>query len=159
MQPSMQHTGDVMGSNRHGGPPGVMAPTYSSTPVPILKEQNDVPLTHKLFTRALINLSEKLYFSFRYQVRLIVHGGAVMALHPSLPHRESAQLVDYIPPLIRIRVSRARRSRCRTTTTPHVHRGDRPQARPWHELDEPSPADLAFPPGLSSTPRVLIPLS
>ena len=65
-------------------------------PVPILKEMNDVPLTRKLLTQALYDLSERLYRSFKRQVRLVVHGGAVMVLHPSLSHRESTQDVDYL---------------------------------------------------------------
>jgi len=65
-------------------------------PGPILKELNDVPLTRKLLTQALYDLSERLYHSFKRQVRLVVHGGAVMVLHPSLSHRESTQDVDYL---------------------------------------------------------------
>jgi hypothetical protein len=67
------------------------APSTSS-----LKEVNDVPLTRNVLTRALRDLSERLYRSFRRQVRLVVHGGAVMVLHPSMKHRESTQDVDYI---------------------------------------------------------------
>jgi hypothetical protein len=44
----------------------------------------------------LTDLSERLYHSFRRQVRLVVHGGAVMVLYPSFCHRESTQDVDYI---------------------------------------------------------------
>ena len=68
----------------------------TSPPVPILKEVNEVPLTRKLLTRLLSDLSERLYRSFRRQVRLVVHGGAVMVLHPSFSHRESTQDVDYV---------------------------------------------------------------
>jgi hypothetical protein len=39
---------------------------------------------------------ERLYHSFRRQVRLVVHGGTVMVLHPSFSHRESNQDVDYV---------------------------------------------------------------
>ena len=66
------------------------------SPVPILKDVNDIPLTRKLLTQALSDLSERLYRSFKRQVRLVVHGGAVMVLHPSLSHRESTQDVDYL---------------------------------------------------------------
>jgi hypothetical protein len=68
----------------------------ASPPVPMLKEVNEVPLTRKLLTRVLSDLSERLYRSFRRQVRLVVHGGAVMVLHPSFSHRESTQDVDYV---------------------------------------------------------------
>ena len=71
--------------------------TPTSTPlVPALKDVNYVPLTRKVLTQAHSDLSERLYHSFRRQVRLVVHGGAVMYLHPSFSHRESTQDVDYI---------------------------------------------------------------
>ncbi|KAH9961806.1 hypothetical protein BC827DRAFT_1260384 [Russula dissimulans] len=63
---------------------------------PILKPVNDVPLTRETLTRVLNDLSDRLYRSFRRQVRLVVHGGAVMVLHHSLKHRESTQDIDYI---------------------------------------------------------------
>jgi len=62
----------------------------------LLKPVNDIPLTRTLLKQALSDLSERLYRSFRRQVRLVVHGGAVMVLHPSFTHRESTQDVDYI---------------------------------------------------------------
>jgi len=65
-------------------------------PAPILNNPNGVPLTRKLLTQVLSDLSERLYRSFKRQVRLVVHGGAVMVLHPSLSHRESTQDVDYV---------------------------------------------------------------
>jgi len=68
----------------------------SSSTASSLKEVNDVPLTRKVLTRVLCDLSERLYRSFRRQVRLVVHGGAVMVLHPHMKHRESTQDVDYI---------------------------------------------------------------
>src|SRR6266702_2001645 len=61
-----------------------------------LKQVNDIPLTRALLKRVLNDFSERLYRSFRRQVRLVVHGGAVMVLHPSFTHRESTQDVDYI---------------------------------------------------------------
>jgi len=63
---------------------------------PGLDDVNDVPLTRKLLKQALFDLSERLYRSFRRQVRLVVHGGAVMVLHPLFSHRKSTQDVDYI---------------------------------------------------------------
>jgi hypothetical protein len=63
---------------------------------PTLKQINDIPLTRKLLKEVLMDLSERLYHSFRRQVRLVVHGGAVMVLYPSFNHRESTQDVDYI---------------------------------------------------------------
>ena len=65
-------------------------------PASTLKAVNDVPLTRKLLEQVLNDLSERLYRSFRRQVRLVVHGGAVMVLHKSFSHRESTQDVDYI---------------------------------------------------------------
>jgi hypothetical protein len=65
-------------------------------PAPTLKAVNDVPLTRKLLEQALSDLSERLYRSFRRQVRLVVHGGAVMVLHKAFNHRESTQDIDYI---------------------------------------------------------------
>jgi hypothetical protein len=64
--------------------------------VPTLKRTNDIPLTRRLLKFVLKDLSERLYLSFGRQVRLVVHGGAVMVLHPSFTHRESTQDVDYI---------------------------------------------------------------
>ena len=45
----------------------------------------------KLLTQALSDMSERLYSSFQRQVRLVVHGGAVIVLRPSFSHRESTQ--------------------------------------------------------------------
>jgi len=76
-----------------------MAPRAHPPPpplVPALKDVNYVPLTRKVLTQAHSDLSERLYRSFRRQVRLVVHGGAVMVLHPSFSHCESTQDVDYI---------------------------------------------------------------
>lgn len=66
------------------------------TRVPTLKPVNDIPLTRSLLNVVLKDLSERLYRSFRQQVRLVVHGGAVMVLHPNFSHRESTQDIDYI---------------------------------------------------------------
>src|SRR5713101_5607663 len=63
---------------------------------PSLRPINDIPLNRTLLKKVLSDLSERLYRSFRRQVRLVVHGGAVMVLHPSFTHRESTQDVDYI---------------------------------------------------------------
>lgn len=60
------------------------------------KPVNDIRLTRQLLLQVLSDLSERLYHSFRRQVRLVVHGGAVMVLHPSFSHREFTQDVDYI---------------------------------------------------------------
>jgi hypothetical protein len=75
-------------------PPTVpIAPRHA---VPGPNDVNDIPLTRKLLTQVLSDLSERLYRSFRRQVRLVVHGGAVMVLHPLFSHRESTHDVDYI---------------------------------------------------------------
>jgi len=73
-------------------------PTQVMIPMtaPLLKPVNDIPLTKELLIRVLNDLSDRLYRSFRRQVRLVVHGGAVMVLHPSLNHRESTQDIDYV---------------------------------------------------------------
>ena len=76
--------------------PITAALTMPTTAGPSLKPINDIPLTRTLLKQALLDLSERLYRSFRRQVRLVVHGGAVMVLHPSFTHRESTQDVDYI---------------------------------------------------------------
>jgi len=65
-------------------------------PVPMRIRLNEVPLTRKLLKQLLSDLSERLYRSFKRQVRLVVHGGAVMVLHPLFAHRESTQDVNYI---------------------------------------------------------------
>jgi hypothetical protein len=70
--------------------PQILPPTLTQ------KAANDVPLTRKLLEQALADLSERLYRSFQRQVRLVVHGGAVMVLHKSFNHRESTNDVDYI---------------------------------------------------------------
>ena len=74
-------------------------PTTAKAPAaapPTFKPINDIPLTRTLLKQVLSDLSERLYRSFRRQVRLVVHGGAVMVLHPSFMHRDNTQDVDYI---------------------------------------------------------------
>ena len=71
-------------------------PVVTIQRAPTLKPINDIPLTRTLLKVVLKDLSERLYRSFRQQVRLVVHGGAVMVLHPSFTHRESTQDIDYI---------------------------------------------------------------
>ena len=85
-------------------------------------------VSESLLKQALSDLSERLYRPFWWQVRLVVHGGAVMVLHPSFSHRDSTQDVDYIPPLVCKGVSHIGFSGCRTTT-PRMHRGDRIQVQ------------------------------
>jgi len=70
--------------------------TATAPAAPTLKPINDIPLTRALLKQVLSDLSERLYRSFRRQVRLVVHGGAVMVLYPSFKHRDSTQDVDYI---------------------------------------------------------------
>ncbi|KAH9974907.1 hypothetical protein BGW80DRAFT_1457865 [Lactifluus volemus] len=79
----------------HVQPPRPVLPVRP-VPTPTLKEVNAVPLTRKVLKEALKDLSERLYHSFRRQVRLVVHGGAVMVLYPHFNHREYTQDVDYI---------------------------------------------------------------
>jgi hypothetical protein len=61
-----------------------------------LKPVNDVPLTRDLLIEVLSDLSERLYHSFRRQVRLVVHGGSVMILHPAFQCSGYTQDIDYI---------------------------------------------------------------
>src|SRR6266478_1784938 len=77
-------------------PPTATMTLPTATAAPTLKPVNDIPLTRALLKQVLSDLSERLFRSFRRQVRLVVHGGAVMVLHPSFTHRESTQDVDYI---------------------------------------------------------------
>ena len=91
---------------------------------PGLDDVNDVPLTRKLLKQALFDLSERLYRSFRRQVRLVVHGGAVMVLHPLFSHRKSTQDVDYIHRSF-VSEYRALGFSRYTTTTPTPYHGDR----------------------------------
>jgi len=74
--------------------------TYRAAPVVAprlpLKPVNDVPLTRDLLMEVLSDLSERLYHSFRRQVRLVVHGGGVMVLHPAFECREYTQDIDYV---------------------------------------------------------------
>jgi hypothetical protein len=78
------------------GYPSESSPIAFVPPVPILNAPNQVPLTRHLLTQVLSDLSERLYRSFRRQVRLVVHGGALMVLHRSLSHRESTRDVNYV---------------------------------------------------------------
>ena len=72
------------------------APIVAYPTVQTLKPINDIPLTRSLLKLVLHDLSERLYRSFRQQVRLVVHGGSVMVLHPLFTHRESTQDIDYL---------------------------------------------------------------
>ncbi|KAF8258644.1 hypothetical protein EI94DRAFT_1754022 [Lactarius quietus] len=75
----------------------ITQPVVASFPrAQTLEPINDIPLTRSLLKIVLNDLSERLYHSFRRQVRLIVHGGAVMVLHPSFTHRESTQDINYV---------------------------------------------------------------
>ena len=74
--------------------PVSVASTVLITPPPTvlpLKDVNDIPLTRALLTQGFSDLPDRLYCSFRRQMRLVVHGGAVMVLRPSFSHHESTQ--------------------------------------------------------------------
>ncbi|KAH9056312.1 hypothetical protein EDB87DRAFT_1676114 [Lactarius vividus] len=64
----------------------IPSPVVAPPRAPFLKQVNDIPLTRDFLKFVLNDFSERLYHSFRRQVRLVVHGGAVM----------STQDVDYI---------------------------------------------------------------
>ncbi|KAI0764162.1 hypothetical protein BD413DRAFT_483165 [Trametes elegans] len=62
-----------------------------------LPERNEVPLTRTLLLDVLQHLSERLLSYFGSTVRLVVHGGAMMVLHPELTKgRDSTRDVDYL---------------------------------------------------------------
>ncbi|KAH9933702.1 hypothetical protein B0H21DRAFT_813584 [Amylocystis lapponica] len=65
------------------------------TPSPVLKPHNDVLLNKRMLTAVLSDLSSRLLQYFGQQVRIVVHGGAVMVLHPRLASRQSTRDVDY----------------------------------------------------------------
>lgn len=61
-----------------------------------LRPHNDV-LMHKPALLAILHdLSARLFAAFAHQVRLVVHGGAVMVLHPFLHNRSATRDVDYL---------------------------------------------------------------
>ena len=61
-----------------------------------LPEHNNVVLTKEHLLTVLDDLSRRLATWFPSTVRLVVHGGAVMVLHPLLACRETTRDVDYI---------------------------------------------------------------
>ncbi|KAI0354552.1 hypothetical protein OH77DRAFT_510953 [Trametes cingulata] len=63
---------------------------------PPLPERNEVLLTRDRLLPILQHLSDRLLRYFGSTVRLVVHGGAVMVLHPQLACRESTRDVDYL---------------------------------------------------------------
>ncbi|KAI0324222.1 hypothetical protein GY45DRAFT_1331763 [Cubamyces sp. BRFM 1775] len=68
----------------------------SHRPSPPLPEHNEVLLTRDMLLSALNYLSNLLLSAFGATVRLVVHGGAVMVLHPQLACRSSTRDVDYL---------------------------------------------------------------
>ncbi|GJE90647.1 hypothetical protein PsYK624_067910 [Phanerochaete sordida] len=60
-----------------------------------MQEHNEVLLTKDFLVRVLTYLSVRLFDRFRTTVRIVIHGGAVMVLHPSLSCRMSTRDVDY----------------------------------------------------------------
>ncbi|KAI9060795.1 hypothetical protein FKP32DRAFT_1595123 [Trametes sanguinea] len=61
-----------------------------------LPPHNEVLMNRAYLLSALDDLAKRLYAAFGATVRLIVHGGAVMVLHPLLACRESTRDVDYL---------------------------------------------------------------
>ncbi|TFY61588.1 hypothetical protein EVG20_g6994 [Dentipellis fragilis] len=59
-------------------------------------EHNDVLLTRHNLPIILQDLSKRLLAAFGHQVRLLVHGGAVVVLHQELQSRKSTRDIDYI---------------------------------------------------------------
>jgi len=69
--------------------PSSLSPTWH------LPLHNDVQLDRQLLLTVLYDLSTRLLQYFRRTVRLVVHGGAIMVLHPRLASRPSTRDVDY----------------------------------------------------------------
>lgn len=61
-----------------------------------MPEHNDVLLTPQLLIGALHDLSVRLQSYFPSTVRLVVHGGAIMVLHPMLACRTGTRDVDFL---------------------------------------------------------------
>lgn len=61
-----------------------------------IPEHNQVALDRNFLPQVLDDLAARLYQCFRATVCLVIHGGAVMVLHPSLQCRQSTRDVDYI---------------------------------------------------------------
>ena len=107
-------------------PPTVLIPHPLT--VSTMNEMNNSLLTHKFLPRTLLDPSERLYHSFRRQLRLFVHGVAASVLHPLFaPPRERPRRRLH-PPFLRVRISCSRTSR-RRATFPDLNRGDRSQVR------------------------------
>lgn len=75
--------------------PGPLSQHTSRTSSPSPRPYNDVLLTKEILTSVLYDLSTRLLQHFRQPVRIVVHGGAVMVLHPFLASRKSTRDVDY----------------------------------------------------------------
>ena len=73
-----------------------MSRRSSSSASPSLPERNEVLLTRDILLSALHDLSLRLQGYFPSTVRLVVHGGAIMVLHPLLACREATRDVDYL---------------------------------------------------------------
>ena len=51
---------------------------------------------HRTYLKTVLdNLSKRLFKTFGFTIRLVVHGGALMILHPGLRCREHTSEVDY----------------------------------------------------------------
>ncbi|KII84935.1 hypothetical protein PLICRDRAFT_57436 [Plicaturopsis crispa FD-325 SS-3] len=62
-----------------------------------MAEQNEVPLTKELLLHVLDEFSKRILQAFGRPIRLVVHGGAVMILHPNLKStRATTRDVDFI---------------------------------------------------------------
>lgn len=73
-----------------------MSRRSSSRTSPPLPERNHVLLSRDLLLSALHDLSIRLQSYFPSVVRLVVHGGTVMVLHPQLACRADTRDVDYL---------------------------------------------------------------
>ena len=59
------------------------------------QDHNEVSLTCTLLWTLLHDLSNRLLRCFGRQIRLVVHGGVIMVMHPKLACRPSTRDVDY----------------------------------------------------------------
>ncbi|KAI8977736.1 hypothetical protein BD414DRAFT_495468 [Trametes punicea] len=76
--------------------PDIAMSSPSSSRKSTLPEYNEMLMTRSLLLSVLYDLSGRILSAFGATVRLVVHGGAVMVLHPELACRESTRDVDYL---------------------------------------------------------------
>jgi len=76
-----------------------MSPHHTNNNSLLLPEHNTVPITYDLLVLILADFSKRILKRFGRQIRLVIHGGAVLLLHPTLRRihaRHSTRDLDYI---------------------------------------------------------------